>query len=237
MVQFCYVKISMIAEKLLEKIFINGQQNHAILLICPDTNSLELEKDKIIKRLKILPQSLIEIGAGDDKNLDTGIDEIKNLLKTISRSSTTTSRLVVIKNANKLTSGAANCLLKTLEDPPLRTYFLLLATNKNIIQTILSRCQTYYFPNIVSEPYKFSSLEINKIKNMSLKEKFDFGDQLIKKGELDKFLVDLKIYYKNEFINNISDKNIIQSLLISEKHLKANVQPRIIAENLLLLLS
>lgn len=51
------------------------------------------------------------------------------------------SRVVLIPWAENFQPGAANALLKTLEEPPAGTYFLLSTANrKAVLQTILSRC-------------------------------------------------------------------------------------------------
>jgi DNA polymerase-3 subunit delta' len=52
------------------------------------------------------------------------------------------SRVFIIDNAEFMSSEAANCLLKTLEEPPPFVYMILLSTSeKAILSTILSRCQ------------------------------------------------------------------------------------------------
>jgi DNA polymerase-3 subunit delta' len=52
------------------------------------------------------------------------------------------SRVFIIDNADFMSSEAANCLLKTLEEPPPFVYMILLSTSeKTILSTILSRCQ------------------------------------------------------------------------------------------------
>ncbi|HLP41113.1 MAG TPA: hypothetical protein VK465_06370, partial [Fibrobacteria bacterium] len=51
------------------------------------------------------------------------------------------SRVVLIPWAERFQTEAANALLKTLEEPPPGTYFLLSTSNrKAVLQTILSRC-------------------------------------------------------------------------------------------------
>ena len=52
------------------------------------------------------------------------------------------SRVFIIDNADLMSSEAANCLLKTLEEPPPFVHMILLSTNeKAMLSTILSRCQ------------------------------------------------------------------------------------------------
>jgi len=58
-------------------------------------------------------------------------------------------KLFLILQAEVMTADAANCLLKTLEEPPGDTIFILLSTRPQaLLPTILSRCQQYYFKGI-----------------------------------------------------------------------------------------
>lgn len=50
------------------------------------------------------------------------------------------NRVVLIKNAHQLTQQAQNALLKTLEDPPRRTAFILTGIAAGLLATIRSRC-------------------------------------------------------------------------------------------------
>ncbi|MBE9506381.1 MAG: hypothetical protein IMY84_06135 [Chloroflexi bacterium] len=52
------------------------------------------------------------------------------------------TKVLLIENADCMTSEAANCLLKTLEEPPPNVVWMLLAENENrLLETIVSRCQ------------------------------------------------------------------------------------------------
>ena len=77
------------------------------------------------------------------EGLSIKIDEIRDL---ISRSSWAPSvaawRVVVIEDADRLTDSAANALLKVVEEPGLRTVWLLCApTLTDVLPTIRSRCR------------------------------------------------------------------------------------------------
>ncbi|HYE80721.1 MAG TPA: DNA polymerase III subunit delta' [Clostridia bacterium] len=55
-------------------------------------------------------------------------------------------KVIIIENADKMTHDAQDAFLKTLEEPPANTVFLLLAENRNLLlPTIVSRCQVYQF--------------------------------------------------------------------------------------------
>lgn len=58
-------------------------------------------------------------------------------------------KLFLIREAEVMTLEAANCLLKTLEEPPGDTVFMLLSARPQaLLPTILSRCQQYSFKGI-----------------------------------------------------------------------------------------
>ena len=81
------------------------------------------------------------------EGLSIKIDEIRDL---ISRASWAPSiaawRVVVIEDADRLTDSAANALLKVIEEPGLRTVWLLCApTPTDVLSTIRSRCRHLVF--------------------------------------------------------------------------------------------
>jgi DNA polymerase-3 subunit delta' len=56
------------------------------------------------------------------------------------------ARVVLIEDADRMTAEAANAFLKTLEEPPPRTHFILVsAAPDRLLITILSRCQRVRF--------------------------------------------------------------------------------------------
>lgn len=61
-------------------------------------------------------------------------------------------KIVIIRNAHRLTRGAQNALLKTLEEPN-GTSVVILVTHdeKNILETVRSRCQTVSFGLVASD--------------------------------------------------------------------------------------
>ena len=61
-------------------------------------------------------------------------------------------RVFVLEDADKMTEEASNCLLKTLEEPPPCTLFLLTTTSApSLRRTILSRCQMIRFQSLPTE--------------------------------------------------------------------------------------
>ena len=58
-------------------------------------------------------------------------------------------RVVIIDGAEFMNKAAANCILKTLEEPPSQTIFILLTANRaGLLLTIRSRCMTINFEKL-----------------------------------------------------------------------------------------
>lgn len=81
---------------------------------------------------------------------DIGIDPIRVLISSIDAYPTVAShKVVLIDGADRLTTPAANALLKTLEEPPSTVRFYLTAQNpKRVIPTIRSRCGMLSYQNL-----------------------------------------------------------------------------------------
>jgi len=64
-------------------------------------------------------------------------------------------KVFIILKADRMTDEAANSMLKTLEEPPSDTVFILVATDMSmILPTVLSRCQLFRFHRIPRETIK-----------------------------------------------------------------------------------
>ncbi len=69
-------------------------------------------------------------------------------------------RVIIIDGAEYMSDGAANSLLKTLEEPPPTTVFLLLAVDEgSLLSTIRSRCQKLELPPLPSHIVKGALME------------------------------------------------------------------------------
>lgn len=92
-------------------------------------------------------------------------DQILELQKKLSlKSSNNTNQVYIIKEANKLNPSAANSLLKFIEEPEPGIYGILITTDrKQILETILSRCNLISLKSSKKQEYKEE--EIKKIVN------------------------------------------------------------------------
>ncbi|MFO8101269.1 MAG: DNA polymerase III subunit delta' [Dehalococcoidia bacterium] len=79
-----------------------------------------------------------------------GIDQIREMQRSVNLNSYEGGyRIVIIDGAEYMSEGAANSLLKTLEEPPPNTVFLLLTAEEDmLLPTIHSRCQRIEFEPI-----------------------------------------------------------------------------------------
>lgn len=69
-------------------------------------------------------------------------------------------RVVIFNDAENLSLQAANALLKTLEEPGSRTHFILVTSNHSRLpQTILSRCQIWFFDTLAAEDIKAALMQ------------------------------------------------------------------------------
>lgn len=63
-----------------------------------------------------------------------------------------TRHICIIDDAHNMQEAAQNCLLKTLEEPPLGSVIILVTDNPSVLlPTILSRCQTVNFQRLATE--------------------------------------------------------------------------------------
>ncbi len=104
-------------------------------------------------------------------------------------------KVYVIKDADKMTKEAGNCLLKTLEEPPSFVTIVLIASNESaLLNTIRSRCMKVLFRKI--EPETLASFLQKKLGIQKVtKERLKAVDGSIEKA--------LKIEEKQEVYDEI----------------------------------
>jgi DNA polymerase-3 subunit gamma/tau len=115
---------------------------------------------------------LIEIDAASNR----GIDEIRNLKEAIrfAPSQKNGYKIYIIDESHMLTKDASNALLKTLEEPPHNTIFILATTDAHkMIPTILSRLQKFDF-----KPLAYTELK-QKILFIAEEEKIKIDEQVV----------------------------------------------------------
>ncbi|HOV62294.1 MAG TPA: hypothetical protein PLG43_00245 [Spirochaetia bacterium] len=104
----------------------------------PDQRSLE-------KRLLDMVNKAARIDEGM-RGESIQIDSIRRASAWAHLKGTRNSRLIILENADRMSDGAKNALLKILEEPPSGVFLVLLTTRREaIIPTILSRVRQYQF--------------------------------------------------------------------------------------------
>ena len=101
--------------------------------------------------------SMINDGKGNPIEVDaasnSGVDNIRQIIEDAKRKPLDAEyKIFIVDECHSLSSGAWQALLKTLEEPPKFTIFILCTTNpEKIPATILSRVQRYNFQKISNE--------------------------------------------------------------------------------------
>ncbi|MGI8475348.1 MAG: DNA polymerase III subunit gamma/tau [Thermomicrobiales bacterium] len=92
---------------------------------------------------------VIEIDAASNR----GIDDIRDLRERVKYApSQLRTKFYIIDEAHQITGAAANAFLKTLEEPPPHTKFVLATTDpEELLPTIVSRCQRFDFRRVGAE--------------------------------------------------------------------------------------
>ena len=110
---------------------------------------------------------IIEIDAASNR----GIDDIRNLRERVKYSPTVGRyKVYIIDEVHMLTDPAFNALLKTLEEPPTHSIFILATTEAHKVPlTIISRCQRFDFRRISTEEC------VTKLSELSNAEGVDIG--------------------------------------------------------------
>jgi len=106
------------------------------------------------------------------------IDQIREIISRCNMSSQSRYKVVVLQSIGRMTVEASNALLKTLEEPPGRTLFIMTTSNvQEVLPTILSRSRlikfhlfsTEFLANKLRELYPESTEEtINQVAKLSL---------------------------------------------------------------------
>ncbi len=159
------------------------------------------------------------------------IDQIRAVNAWVHTTSSNQPKIVILENADKMGDASRNALLKTLEEPPEGTYFILLSARKGrILPTILSRVRQYYFARrtpetaeqVMRKIFRIDSPEYRDLRSFFLAWRgvplerlraqsehffaYVWGDAEWEPEKLDEFLTDsqLKVYFV-PFLKELSD--------------------------------
>ena len=142
----------------------NGRLSHAFLFVGPERVGKTTVAHLLIKSLfddnrqleanpDVIQVNLLTDEKTGKQKSAISVDQIRALKERLSMSSMSGGyKVAFIEDADKLSIGAANALLKTLEEPKGKTLIILRATSSgSVLETISSRCQTIRFHVIERE--------------------------------------------------------------------------------------
>jgi len=177
--------------------------------INPDNKSFKLILNKS-------NPNFILIDVDDDKK-SIDINQIRNLILTLNKSSFNTKpRFVLIDNIELLNINSVNALLKIVEEPNDNIYFILINNNKKILPTLKSRCLNY---NI-----HLTSEESNDITNKILGENFNdlINEQMINNYSTPGWILNLLSFAITNGVDlkEINLKDFIKKIIIEKKYKK-----------------
>lgn len=111
---------------------------------------------------------VIEIDAASNR----GIDDIRDLRERVRYTpSQLRTKFYIIDEAHQITGAAANAFLKTLEEPPAHTKFILATTDpEELLQTIVSRCQRFDFRRISLDAMVACITKVARSENITIEE-------------------------------------------------------------------
>jgi DNA polymerase-3 subunit delta' len=120
-------------------------------LITPIPSKIKEKDDKIHEYAKqYLPNNaLVEV----EDRASILIRQMRNLtVRLVHMPSVDAKRVVLILEAERMTQESANCFLRTLEEPPIDTVFILTSSRPEyLLPTIRSRCQIVRFTYLKAE--------------------------------------------------------------------------------------
>lgn len=218
---------------ILKKQIATGGLSHAYLFL-GSSESLHLgEVKELIENLKISQADTFYLES--EKNIK--VAEIKALIAKISlKPHSSKYKIFIIPKSDKLTREAANSLLKVLEEPPGQSIIILFARDeKNLLPTIISRCQKITFQN--KQDFKLSEQDkifLEQINKKTIKEKFTLADEVSQREDLETTLDSWLGFYREKMLSGDEVTKIIEALISAKKYLGQNVNTKLLIENITL---
>jgi len=152
------------------------------------------------------------------------IEQIRKVQHNLSlKPASAKKRVVIINNAELMTTEAANAFLKTLEEPPLNTILILIAQHKSqLLPTIVSRCQVVPFRPL---PLKIIQEVLEKKKKQPSQKAFFLAH--LAEGSLGKAFAFLEREVDLDLImswigKEVSIKTLLNSVQILTENLEKN---------------
>ncbi len=155
---------------------------------------------------------------------NNGVEEVRSLREMVKyKPLKNRFRIIVIDEVHMLSTSAWNALLKTIEEPPEHTYFIMATTDfHKIPATIVSRCQHFEFKRIPTEVIKSVLDGISKKEKIKISEYALFLISKSSEGSLRdaKKILDQSIALSS---GDVNDNDVIDILGIIEEEIFINL--------------
>lgn len=113
----------------------------------PEEKVLKKQVEQTIEKIKML--------AKEYPRDNMPISAVRNISSWAHTTGSSSKKVIIIENCERMVDSSRNALLKILEEPPKGVYFICITTRKGlIIPTILSRLREYHFPKRTDQEEK-----------------------------------------------------------------------------------
>ncbi len=218
-----------------------GKLGHAYILSGKDAESLKTFANDFAKFINCQFPDVITVRSADSKSsltnekdmMEIVIDQIRDVQNFLAYKSYYGGyKTVIMENAERMNTDAADCFLKNLEEPKGQTLIFLISAKPELLRlTISSRCQVIKF-NGVSKMAELPQ-DLQNILGGDLAEKFLYAKNAKLEGEnFENILQALQNYWRKDIVKH---KNVLKLALDLERQSQAsNVNKKLALEVLLL---
>ncbi|MBX7300654.1 DNA polymerase III subunit delta' [Clostridium chauvoei] len=180
-----------------------GNLSHAHLIVGEDgigkSNLARIFALKILNKEEY--KDYVDIINYRPKKESFGVDEVREIIDEVSKKPFEgDKKVIIIHEGNKLTTQAQNALLKTIEEPPIGVFIILLCESLELIlDTIKSRCQIYKLtPISKSELVEYIKFIKDDISEEELLASIAYSEGI--PGKAERFLTDTRLKELRELI-------------------------------------
>lgn len=226
---------------------INGALSHAHLIAGEDGIGKSILANLLAKIILKgdINREYVDIINYRTEKASFGVDDVRNIIEEVSKKPFEgDKKVIIIHKGNKLTTQAQNALLKTIEEPPVGVYIIILCESLELIlDTIKSRCEIYKLTPLTKEELD-RYINVNEFNNKEdikaaiafsegIPGKIDryFSDESLKELRLN--VVNLLNDLKNNDLEGILDKEEFFSKYKDNKEEVLNVISSIIRDVLI----
>ena len=152
-----------------------------------------------------------------------GVDDVRDIIDEVNKKPFEgDKKVIIIHQGNKLTIQAQNALLKTIEEPPIEVYIIILCESLELIlDTIKSRCEIYKLtPLTKDELYKYIAIKGYDYSEEEKSSAIAFSEGI--PGRIDRYFSDTELQELRDKIVDLLlqlTNNEIEAILEKEEQL------------------